>query len=104
MGAPEYLQIRLLNSKGGLNFTLQRAITSNCYLECSVGRFQSLFNQSYEAGYIICYVMISSSNGAQVAQGAEGNFTLVPPFNETSSGFNCSGIRLDKAINAYFLY
>ena len=92
MGAPEYLQIRLLKYTGETRFDLFRASTTDCYRECS---YLTGWLDTYNAGYIICYVMANYANGAQVARGTEKNFELVPPFNDTINGFNCSGMLID---------
>ena len=90
----EYIQIRLLKFSGESRFFLHRGHTSDCYTEC---RDQDLerWLDTFDAGYIICYVMANLANGAIVARGSKNNFELVPPFNDTIKGFNCSGMLID---------
>ena len=98
----ENLQIRVLKFPGVYDFMLFRTHAPNCTYECTEGRKNETM-KTYQGASVKCYLMASLSNGAEVAQGPKGNFTLVPPFDEALNDFHCAGILIDKPLSVFYL-
>ena len=85
-------QIRVLNSSES-GITIHRTYSFNCTHDCSQAEKDKYVSYGVTGFYIQCYLMASYSNGVEVAQGSFGNFTLVSPFDQELSDFNCTGIN-----------
>ena len=86
-------QIRVQKDRSPLDYYVQRLPIDDINSDCSDNAL-NLLKDTYDAAYVICYVIASMSNGARIANGSSPSYILLPPFDQAHSGFHLYGIRV----------